>query len=77
MSISEFMDEKVTIKSRQKLIIIGLLITLVNPFLAGLIFGLFLLSEPELKKEGRLILILSLLWGGISFILARRFFPNF
>jgi len=66
------MDDKITLKSRQKLIIIGLLITLVNPFFAGLIFSLYLLSEPELKKEGKLIFILSLLWGGVSFILIRR-----
>jgi len=69
------MDEKVVLKSRQKLIIIGLLITLVNPIFAGLIFGLYLYSEKEFKKDGRLIIILSLLWGGISFILVRRFFP--
>jgi len=71
------MDDKVVLKSKQKLIILGLLITLVNPFLAGLIFSLYLLSEPELKKEGKLILILSLLWGGISFILVRRLSFNF
>jgi len=66
------MDDKVVLKSKQKLVIVGLLITLVNPIFAGLIFGLFLLSEPELEKEGKLILILSLLWGGILFVLIRR-----
>ncbi|MCX7779264.1 MAG: hypothetical protein N2259_03445 [Patescibacteria group bacterium] len=71
------MDEKITLKSKQKLMIIGLLITLVNPIFAGLIYGLFLSSEPELKKEGKLIILLSLLWGGVSFILARRFFSAF
>ncbi len=71
------MDERIVLKSKQKLVIVGLLITLLNPLLAGLIFGLFLLSEPQLKKEGRLILILSLLWGGVSFILARRLFSGF
>jgi len=71
------MDDKVVLKSKQKLIILGILIILVNPFLAVLIFSLYLLSEPELKKEGKLILILSLLWGGISFILVRRLSFNF
>ncbi|MFN3301928.1 MAG: hypothetical protein ACK413_02820 [Patescibacteria group bacterium] len=71
------MDEKVVLKSKQKLIIVGLLITIINPLFAGLIYGLFLLSEPDLKKEGRLILILSLLWGGISFILSRRLLSTF
>jgi len=70
------MDEKITLKSKNKLIIIGLLITIFNPLFAGLVFSLYLLSEPGLKKEGKLILILSLLWGGVSFILARRFLPH-
>lgn len=60
--------------SKQKLTIIGLLITLFNPLLAGLIFGLYLYSEPAFKKEGRLIIFLSLLWGGVSFILTRQLF---
>lgn len=67
------MDEKVVLKSKQKLIIVSLLITIFNPIFAGLIFGLFLYSEPELKKEGRLIIILSALWGGILFALSSRF----
>jgi len=71
------MDEKITLKSKNKLIIIGLLITIFNPLFAGLVFSLYLLSEPELKKEGKLILILSLLWGGVSFILIRRLSLNF
>lgn len=66
------MDEKVVLKSKNKLIIIGLLITILNPIFAGLIFGLFLYSEPPLKKEGRLIIILSVLWGGILFALSTR-----
>jgi hypothetical protein len=66
------MDEKIVLKSKQKLIIVGLLITLVNPLFAGLIFGLYLYTEEDLKKEGRLIVFLSLIWGGIAFLLASR-----
>lgn len=66
------MDEKVVLKSKNKLIIIGLLITILNPIFAGLIFGLFLYSEPPFKKEGMLIIILSVLWGGILFALSAR-----
>lgn len=67
------MDVGVSLKSKQKLIIIGLLITIFNPIFAGLIFSLFLRSEPQLKKEGNWLLILSLIWGGILFALSARF----
>ncbi len=67
------MDKKVVSNSRQKLVIIGLLITLVNPIFAGLIFGIYLYTEREFKKDGRLIIFLSLIWGSIAFLLASRF----
>ena len=64
--------EKVSV-SRQKWVIIGLLITLFNPFFAGLIYGLALWREPELKKEGKLIVFLSLIWGAVSLALVSHF----
>lgn len=67
------MDEKILLKSKQKIVIIALIITILNPIFAGLIFSLFLRSEPQLKKEGQLLLILSLVWGGILFALSTRF----
>jgi len=67
------MDEKVLLKSKQKILIIGLLIVILNPVFAGLIFSLFLRSEPQFKKEGNWFLILSLIWGGILFALSARF----
>jgi len=60
--------------SKQKWVIIGLLITLVNPFFAGLIYGLALWREKEFKKEGKLITLLSLIWGAISTIFLMRYY---
>lgn len=71
------LPDKIVI-SKQKWIIIGLLITIFNPLPAGLIYGLALWREPGMKKEGKLITMLSLLWGGISMALVNRYlnYPN-
>lgn len=60
--------------SRQKLLIIGLLIIIFNPLPAGLIYGLFCWREPQIKKDGKLMIIFSLFWGAISLALARQYF---
>lgn len=60
--------------SRQKWIIVGLIITILNPLFAGLIYGLALLNEPSFKKEGRLIAILSLFWGAIQLAFLARYY---
>jgi hypothetical protein len=60
--------------SRQKWIIVGLIITILNPLFAGLIYGLALWREPSFKKEGRLIAILSLFWGAIQLAFFARYY---
>jgi len=67
------MDFKIIISSKNKVIIVGLLIIIFNPIFAGLFFSLFMRSEPMLKKESNLFLILSLVWGGLLFILSTKF----
>lgn len=71
--IKESDSDKVSV-SKQKWIIIGLLITLFNPFFAGLIYGLALWREKGFKEEGKLITILSLIWGGIQTVLLVRYY---
>lgn len=61
--------------SKQKWMIVGLLITLANPIFAGLIYGLALWREPSLKKEGKLIIFLSLIWGAIQTSFIMRYYP--
>ncbi len=65
-------DENQAPKSK-KWLWAGLLIALVNPIFAGFILGLLFLSEPQFKKEGRIILIFSIVWGAISLVLIGRF----
>jgi len=63
--------EKILV-SKQKLIIVGLLIVIFNPLFAGLIYGLALWREKELESEGKMIILFSLLWGAIILALAKR-----
>jgi hypothetical protein len=69
--------EENVLVSKQKWVIIGLLITLFNPIFSGLIYGLALWREKDFEKEGKLIFILSLIWGGISFLLLNKLFGNY
>jgi len=66
--------EVVFISSRRKWLWLGILIALLNPVFAGLILGAVYLSEPELKKEGRIIAAVAILWGAVLFYLVRQSF---
>jgi hypothetical protein len=59
--------------SKQKLIIIGLLIIIFNPLPAGVIYGLALSREEKTRSDGKLMIIFSLLWGGISLALFQKY----
>lgn len=52
---------------------VGLLIALLNPIFSGLIIGSFYLTEPSLKKYGRIILAAAIIWGAVSFLLLQMF----
>ncbi|MDD4996130.1 MAG: hypothetical protein PHW15_01450 [Patescibacteria group bacterium] len=60
--------------SRQKMAIIGFLIILFSPLPAGLVYGFFCWRQPEMKKDGKLMIIFSLFWGAVSLSLARKYF---
>ncbi len=60
--------------SKQKLVIIGLLIIVFNPLPAGLIYSFALWREPKTKNDGKLMIIFSLIWGAISLALVQRYF---
>jgi len=68
----------VLITSKKKWLWLGILIALLNPVFAGLVLGAIYLSEPSLKKEGRIVAAVAILWGAILFYLVRQNFgPNF
>ncbi len=71
--MSEKISDAVLI-SKQKLVIIGLLIILFNPLPAGLIYSFFCWRQPKLQKDGKLMLIFSLIWGAVALAMVRGYF---
>lgn len=53
----------------------GLAIAVLNPILSGIIVGSLYLTEPGLKKYGRTILVVAVVWGVAALWLARKFAP--
>jgi len=66
-------SEKIEIKltSRKKWLWLGIIIALLNPIFSGLIIGLAFWTEPELKKEAKIILAIAVIWGIIALYLTR------
>jgi len=48
-------------------------ISIFNPIPCGIIMGILLLREPNMKQEGRTTLIFSLLWGLIMTLIAFKY----
>jgi len=69
-------EEIIFISSRKKWLWLGIFVALLNPVFAGLILGSVYLSEPELKKEGRIVATIAILWGAVLFYLVRQNFVN-
>lgn len=69
-------EEIIFISSRKKWLWLGIFIALLNPVFAGLILGAVYLSEPELKKEGRIIATIAILWGAALLYFVRHNFPG-
>lgn len=67
--------ETIFVSAGKKWLWLGILIAFLNPIFAGLILGAAYLSEPNLKKEGRIVGAVAILWGAASFYLARQIFP--
>lgn len=64
--------ERATI-NKQRLFIAAVAIAILNPLLPGVILGVVMLREPDLRKEGRIILAFSLVWGFIALLLVGKF----
>ena len=64
--------EHATIR-KQRFFIAAVIIAILNPFLSGLILGMVMLKEPDLRKEGRIVLAFSLVWGFIALLLVGKF----
>lgn len=64
-------SDQVSLKKKH-LFYLGLAVTFLQPFFSGLILGFYFLSREELQKEGRIIVIASLVWGAAILFLAQR-----
>ncbi len=67
--IISFKKDVSEISSKRKWLILGILIALFNPIFSGLIISFGFLTEPTLRKEGKLVLIVSLVWSVILAII--------
>lgn len=61
--IISFKKEEITISSKRKWFIMGLIIAILNPIFSGLIIAYGFLTESKLRKEGKIILIVSFVWA--------------
>lgn len=57
--------DKLEISSRKKFFIAGIIIAILNPIFSGLVISFVFLTEPKLRKEGKIILIISFVWAMI------------
>ncbi|MBI4120600.1 MAG: hypothetical protein HY454_04010 [Parcubacteria group bacterium] len=59
--------------NKNRLFFWAVIISVLNPIFSGLILGLVMLFEPELKKEGRIVTVFSVVWGIIVLMLLAKF----
>jgi len=64
-------EKKISLTSRRKWLWLGIAIAILNPVFSGLIIGLAFWTEPELKKEGKIVLAVAIIWGIIFSYLLR------
>lgn len=55
-------NDGIDISSKRKWFIIGIIIAILNPFFSGLIMAFGFLTEPKLRKEGKILVIISFVW---------------
>ena len=58
---------------KNRLFFWSVIIAILNPIFSGLILGAIMLSEPDLKKEGRIVTLFAIAWGFIVLMLVSKF----
>lgn len=69
--LTDSSKKEIKLTSRKKWLWLGIIIALINPIFSGLILGLFFWTEPELKKEAKIILAISVIWGLMAVYFSR------
>ena len=55
--------DKIDISSKKKWFIIAIIIAILNPIFSGLVISFAFLTEPKLRKEGKILLVISFVWA--------------
>jgi len=69
--LADTSKKEIKLTSRKKWLWLGIVVAIINPVFAGLILGLAFLTEPEMKKEAKIILAVAIIWGAIYSYLVR------
>lgn len=56
-------NDKLEISSKKKWFIVGIIIAILNPIFSGLVMSFAFLTEPKLRKEGKILLVISFVWA--------------
>lgn len=70
MSILNWGDASEVTLRKKHLLYLGLAVAFLQPFFSGLVLGFYFLTRDGLKKEGQIVIITSLIWGGIFLLFA-------
>ncbi|PIV10134.1 MAG: hypothetical protein COS49_02140 [Candidatus Portnoybacteria bacterium CG03_land_8_20_14_0_80_41_10] len=63
--LADTSKKEIKLTSRKKWLWLGIVVAIINPVFAGLILGLAFWTEPEMKKEAKIILAVAIIWGAI------------
>lgn len=63
--------QEISLSSKKKWFLIGLVIAILNPIFSGLILGIAFWTESQLKKEGKIITAIAVIWGLLAMLLSR------
>ena len=68
-------DKELTLNSKKNWFYVGLIVAILNPVFAGLIIGVFFMTEKELKKEGRIILLIAIVFAFVHTYVVQKILP--
>ena len=66
---------RVILSSRKKMLRLGIIVALLNPIFAGVVVAAFYLTEAELRREGKIVAGLAIVWGALLFYLIGHYAP--
>lgn len=63
--------------SQKKWLWLGIIIALLNPVFSGIILAAFYLTEPELRRAGKITAAVAIIWGALTLYIIRQYAPPF